>query len=231
MLSAVPSAAQDPSPAIGACQAESTQPPCPQTGRNSEEQDTEHKGSSGSHMFGVLPNYMTVERAGNIPPISARQKFKLASLGTFDPYVYPFVALVASLNESYGSGARGYFKQYTASLTDTVTGNFMTTAVLPSMLGQDPRYFERGAGGFLHRAAYAASRTVITRGDSGRPQFNASEIGGNAAAAALSNVYYPSADRTMTATLSRWGLQMMWDALSYELKEFWPDVRRRIHGP
>jgi hypothetical protein len=230
MLSAVPSAAQDPSPVISACRAESTPSPGPQTGGNSDEQDTD-KGPSGSHMFGVLPNYMTVERAGNIPPIGAHQKFKLASLETFDPYVYPFVALIASLNESYGSGARGYFKQYTASLTDTVTGNFMTTAVLPSILRQDPRYFERGSGGFLRRAGYAASRTVLTRGDSGRVQFNVSEIGGNAAAAALSNVYYPSADRTMSLTLSRLGLQVMWDALSNELKEFWPDVRRRIHGP
>jgi len=29
--------------------------------------------------------------------------------------------------------------------------------------------------------------------------------------------------------LSRWGMQVMWDTLSNELKEFWPDVRRKLH--
>jgi hypothetical protein len=80
----------------------------------------------------------------------------------------------------------------------------------------------------LSRVAYAASRSIVTRSDSGRPQFNISEIGGNALAAA--NAYYPSAERTVTATLSRWGMQVMWDTLSNELKEFWPDVSRKLHG-
>jgi hypothetical protein len=80
-----------------------------------------------------------------------------------------------------------------------------------------------------HRAGYAASRTFITRSRSGQTQFNLSGIGGNAAAAGVSNLYYPSEDRSLTQTLTRWGMQVMWDALSNELKEFWPDVRRKIH--
>lgn len=70
--------------------------------------------------------------------------------------------------------------------------------------------------------AYAASRIVITRGDSGRTQFNTSEFAGNAVAVTPSNAYYPAADKALSATLSRWGMQLMWDALSNELKKFWP---------
>ena len=65
----------------------------------------------------------------------------------------------------------------------------------------------------------------MTRGASGASQFNLSEIGGNALAAGVSNLYYPAADRTLTSTLTRWGTQLMWDAVSNELKEFWPDIR------
>jgi hypothetical protein len=71
---------------------------------------------------------------------------------------------------------------------------------------------------------------VITRSRSGQRQFNYSEIGGNGAAAAISNAYYPSEGRSLTDTLTRWGTQVMWDMLSNELKEFWPDIRRKIHN-
>ena len=33
------------------------------------------------------------------------------------------------------------------ALADNSSGNFLTTAVLPSALKQDPRYFEMGQGG------------------------------------------------------------------------------------
>jgi hypothetical protein len=153
----------------------------------------------------------------------------MASENTFDPWVYPFIGFVATINHSFGPGVSGFGKQYAASLTDNITGNFLTSAALPSLLRQDPRYFELGSGGIWHRAGYAASRIVVTRGDSGRPEFNVSEIGGNMLAASISNTYYPQANRTLTGTLSRWGMQLLWDALSNEMKEFWPDIRQKLH--
>ena len=60
---------------------------------------------------------------------------------------------------------------------------------------------------------------------------NYSDIAGNLGASAIANVYYASANRSTTATLTRWGAQVMWDALSNELKEFWPDIRKRIRSP
>ncbi len=184
---------------------------------------------SGDRIFGVLPNFGTVEGADRIPPDSIAQKFRMASLNSFDPYLYPFVGFVAAINHPRGSGAGGYGRQYGVSFADNTIGNFMTTAVLPSALHQDPRYYELGKGSVLHRIAYAASRSVITRGDSGARQFNVSELGGNLIAAGLSNAYYAPVDRTLTGTLGRWGMQVMWDTLSNEMKEFWPDIRRRLH--
>jgi hypothetical protein len=100
---------------------------------------------------------------------------------------------------------------------------------MPLAMGQDPRYFESGKGSLPRRFAYAASRSVITRGRSGRTQFNASEIGGNALAATVSNLYYTPSERTVTGTLTRWGTQVMWDTLSNEMKEFWPDIRAKLN--
>src|SRR5262245_52039681 len=192
--------------------------------------DSDPHGKSSGRLFGIFPNHTAVEGATEIESVNAAQKFKMAGLNTFDPVIYAFVGVMASVNRSYGGGASGYFKQYAASFTDNTSGNMMTTAVLPSLLRQDPRYFTKGQGSALGRLGYSVSRSVVTRGDSGHRQFNVSEIGGTAIAAGISNLYYPETERTLSDTMTRWGLQLMWDALSNELKEFWPDVRRKIHG-
>jgi len=185
-------------------------------------------------MFGVLPNNGTVEGATRILPISRKEMFKIAGENSFDPFVFPFVGVTAGLAQledqerEWGLNASGYGKRYAAALADNTIGNFMTSAIMPSLFRQDPRYFQLGEGGIWHRAGYAASRIVVTRSRSGQPQFNISEIGGNGAGALISNIYYPSTDRTVSDTLMRWGTQVMWDLLANEMKEFWPDLRRRI---
>jgi hypothetical protein len=123
---------------------------------------------------------------------------------------------------------KGYGLRYASGFGDQVIGNFMVGAVLPSVFWQDPRYFQSGKGSFWHRAGYALSRIIITRGDSGRTQFNVSEIAGNGIAAGIANWYHPASDRTLLETGQTWATQIGVDAFGYELKEFWPDIRRKV---
>jgi hypothetical protein len=184
---------------------------------------SEGEAPPSARMFGVLPNYTTVEEGRAAQPLTITQTFKMAARGSFDPYVFPFVGVVAGVNQSSN---KPYAQRYAIALADNSIGNFLTTAIMPSVTHQDPRYFQSGTGNIARRALYAASRSVITRGASSGAQFNLSEIGGNAIAAGVSNLYYTSsAERTVTAMLSRWVMQVTWDTLSNELKEFWPDIR------
>jgi hypothetical protein len=184
-------------------------------------------------LFGVLPNYLTVENASSLPPQTVRQKFKMEALSTFDPMEYPYIGVVAAIGQAsnsepaFGQGFSGYAKRYGAAFGDTMIGNFMTGAVFPSLLRQDPRYYQLGKGGAFHRIAYAACRVIITRSDAGRKEFNFSEFLGNGVAAGISNAYHP-APRTFTNSVSVWGTQIGWDAVSFEMKEFWPDIRRAL---
>ena len=179
---------------------------------------------------------MTVENAKKLPPLTAGEKFKLVAKGTFDRAEYPFIgteALVAQLDhddeQSLRQGLPGYAKRYALAFGDTTVGNFMTGAVVPSVLHQDPRYYQLGTGGFFHRALYAAGRVFVIRGDSGHNQFNASEILGNALAGGISNFYHPRGDRTLAGNVEVWYTQTAWDWVGFELKEFWPDLRRLLH--
>jgi hypothetical protein len=84
-----------------------------------------------------------------------------------------------------------------------VIATFMTTAVMPTLLHQDPRYFVLGVGGAWHRVAYAATRSFVTLDHSGHRQFNYSDVTGNAIAATAANLYHPVEDRSWSDTTTR----------------------------
>src|ERR1019366_9075939 len=183
-------------------------------------------------IFGVLPNYRTAD--GSIPfsPITTKQKFTIARKDTLD---YPSYALAAAFsglsqledsNPSFGQGIKGYARRYASAVADQDIGNFMTEAILPSLLHEDPRYFRKVHGTFKSRLLYAATRVLVTRTDAGNWRFNSSEFLGNGAVAALGNLYYPD-DRGFNSTMQRMGMQIGTDAISGVLKEFWPDIKNK----
>lgn len=192
-------------------------------------------GTSNDRLFYTLPNFLTVQNGNDLPPLTAKQKFSVVFRGSFDYVQYPWYGFLAGLSQAensepgYGQGAEGYGKRYGAAFADGTIENFMTGAVLPSILHQDPRYFQLGQGSFTHRAFYAASRNLITRGDDRRREFNYSEVVGGAIAAFISTYsYHPSADKTISNTMSVWGTQYGYDSLTLVIKEFWPDIRKKI---
>jgi hypothetical protein len=206
------------------------------TAQQGEQQQTpgQQKDTSHDRLFWALPNFLTVENAENVPPLTAGQKFKVVARGVFDPTEFVLVAFVAGLGQasdsdpSYGQGAQGYAKRYGTAYGDNAIENFMAYAVFPSLLHQDPRYYQLGHGGFKKRAGHALSRVVITRSDSGQAQFNYSEIFGAASAAAISTyTYHPQSERSFGNVATVWVTQMGWDAATYMVKEFWPDLRKK----
>jgi hypothetical protein len=185
-------------------------------------------------LFGVLPNYATVETEHQFGPLTVKDKFKLTEDSMFDPVTFPFIGLEALISQAqnsdpeYGQGLKGYGARYGTAYGDALFGTTMTTSVFPSLLHQDPRYFQLGSGSITHRSLYSVSRIFWTRNDDGNHGFNYSEIVGNLVAAGISNAYHPAQERTISNTMSVWGTDIMWDAVSNVAKEFWPDIRRKL---
>jgi hypothetical protein len=193
-----------------------------------------------NRLFYVLPNFLTVENAANVPPLSAGDKFKLVAKGCFDIGELTWYGALAGISQAantdavYGQGTAGYAKRYAVRFADGTIEDFMTRAVFPSLIHEDPRYYRMGQGTFWHRAGYALSRIVIARTDSGQTRFSYSEIFGSAVAAGISTyTYRPPGERTLSNALTTWGTQVGYDGLSFLLKEFWPDVHRKLRksGP
>jgi hypothetical protein len=215
-------------------------PPSPPAGTASKNQtqankdQTENRKGTDDRMFFVMPNFLTVENEAKVQPLTWKQKFSITARGSFDPYEFVTSGILAGIRQAensypaFGQGAAGYGKRYGTAFADQVDGNMMVGAVYPSILHTDPRYFQLGHGGFARRFGYAISRIFVTRRDSGGQLFNFAEPFGNATAIAISNFYYPSADRGLSSGLNGWGIQMAIDALGNELKEFWPDIHHAI---
>lgn len=206
-------------------------------------------GTSNDRLFFALPNFLSVPNA-KLPPLTPKDKFKVVALGTFDYVQYPWwgtIAAIAQADDSepaFRQGWLGYAKRYATTAGDSMIENFMVGAVFPSILHQDPRFYYSDKGGFAHRSAYAVSRIFVTRSDSGRARFNFSEIFGAATAAAISTyTYHPKStyvstpsnphefipsDRTFSNTVGVWGTQVGLDTITIVIKEFWPDVHRKL---
>ncbi|HSS99316.1 MAG TPA: carboxypeptidase-like regulatory domain-containing protein, partial [Terriglobales bacterium] len=166
-------------------------------GTNVEVAEEQIKVEEQQRVLKVIPNFY-VSYVPNAAPLIARQKFQLAWKTLIDPISFLVIGAVAGVQQSqnsfpgYGQGAQGYAKRYAASYGDLLSGTMIGSAILPSLLKQDPRYFYKGTGSKRSRALYALANAVICKGDNGHWQTNYSGILGSLAAGGLSNLYYPA---------------------------------------
>jgi hypothetical protein len=162
--------------------------------------EDEIKEEEKQRVLGVIPNFY-VTYLPHAVPLSSKQKFELAWKTAVDPVNFGITGVIAGVQQAqndfsgYGQGAQGFAKRYGASYADFVAGTFVGSAVLPSLLKQDPRYFYKGTGSKRSRILYALANAVICKGDNGHWQANYSSILGSLAAGGISNLYYPAKNR------------------------------------
>lgn len=158
------------------------------------------RAAEKQRLVGVVPNFYT-SYIYDAAPLTWKQKWSLAVRGTFDPVAVIGVGFAAGIEQAnnsfagYGQGASGYAKRYAAKFVDGRSSDLLTHAVFPTLFHQDPRYYYQGSGSFKSRLAHAVGSAFVTRSDSGRTEPNYSYLLGDVSAAALSNLYYPEANR------------------------------------
>jgi len=188
--------------------------------------------SDGSQSYMIAGRRMPVRF-----PYSPADKFRLFIKDTYDPFALMGEGFTAFYNQAQGSpyafggGARGYSRRFGAIVGTDFAGEFFGTFLFPSILRTDPRYFRKGEGGFGRRAAYALTRILITKRDSGGNTFNASNFLSGIATTAISNTYYPGRERGVWPTLERATINIGFDSLTALYREFWPEMAHTLHIP
>src|SRR3954471_8525352 len=168
-------------------------------------------------------------------PLTPGGKLKIAAFDAVHPLRIVGAAVSAGIAQAsdpypeWGDGGEGYAKRFGAAVADEASGHIFKGFLFPTLLRTDPRYFRKAQGGAIPRIGYAVTRVFVTRADSGHATFNASEFLGAASSAALSTVYYPRSGSSTNDAISRAGLGVASDMGWNVFKEFWPDIKKKLH--
>jgi hypothetical protein len=196
-----------------------------------EKAEEQLKQQERQRVAGVMATFNTTTNRDAVP-LSPGQKFRLFFRSSIDPWPFFLAGVVAGIgqasdsNPEWGQGMEGYAKRFGASYSDAFIGNFFGNAVLPIMLKEDPRYFQKGTGSATSRFLWAAGSTVWCRRDNGKWGPNYSNVAGNLIGAAISRAYYPPSQRTVSDTITD-GLTVSVEGIvGAEVIEFWPDLAR-----
>ncbi len=152
-------------------------------------------------VLGFIPNFYT-SYVPDAAPLAPKQKFELAWKSVSDPMTIVGAGFLAGIYQAadeyggYGQGAEGYFKRFGATYGGVFIGTFIDSALLPSLLKQDPRYFYRGTGTKKSRLMYALANAVMCKGDNKKYQVNYSAIAGSFITSGITFTYTPASDRT-----------------------------------
>jgi hypothetical protein len=189
------------------------------------------KEQETQRVAGVMATFNTTRNRDALP-LSSSQKYQLFFKSAFDPWPFGLSAFVAGIGQAedstpeWGGGTEGYAKRFGAGYADYFMGNFFGNAVLPSLLHEDPRYFQKGSGRAINRFLWAAASTVWCKRDKGGWGPNYANVGGNLIGSAIGRVYYPASDRTVSETITD-GLTVSAEGIvGAEVIEFWPDLAR-----
>ena len=192
------------------------------------------EGRQTKRILFMVPNFRAVSADAQLQPQEVSEKFKTASLDSLDYSSFLFYGIqsgISFVDKSYPEfhqGAAGYGRYYWHTTLDSTDENYWVEFIVPAALHQDTRYYTLGKGGFAKRFTYAFSRAFITRTDRGNETLNVSEMLGSGVSASISNLYYPSQERTLTKTYQRWVTNFVIDGGVFVFKEFWPDINDRF---
>jgi hypothetical protein len=204
--------------------------PTPSSVQSGEEQP--------KRIMGVMPNFRSVSAGQVVPEETFREKLVTSTEDNFD-YTSLFFAgwiaadsFVTKATPEFHQGAAGFARYYWHSVADQSIENYFVELIVPTITHEDSRYYAmgKGGGGFWKRTGYSLSRVLVTRTDSGKETFNYSEITGSAAAASVSNFYYPTKEQTVGNGLRNWGLDITYDSVTFMFHEFWPDISNSVFG-
>jgi len=169
--------------------------------------------------------------------LEIKDKFFLFLRDSVDPETFLSAGFDAGISQaenndaSFGQGGKGYAKRYGAGYTDEVQFRFFKEFTYPTIFSEDPRYYRMGQGAKGRRFLHAVAHAVVAYNDDGRPIFNYSEWLGEISGTSLSNLYHPGARRGFATAAQNVAIDVALDIGYDELREFWPEVARKLRLP
>jgi hypothetical protein len=169
------------------------------------------------------------------PPLTARDKARLAVRGVLDPFNLLTIAgtsaisIASNADSAYGPGFRGWGRLTGITLTEDITGEFFGTFLIPSIAHQDPHYHRMPNAPLKRRIEHCIYQVVWAQGDDGRGIFNYATVVGTAASEAVNNLYVPYREHSVSASGERYWTALATDPIGNFITEFVPDLAQHFN--
>lgn len=169
--------------------------------------------------------------------LEIKDKFFLYLRDAVDPETFLAAGFSASVSQAlnydptFGQGATGYGKRVGVDYIDQVQFRFFKEFAYPTLFSEDPRYYRLGQGSNKRRFWHAVEHVVVAHNDHGRRMFNFSEWLGEISGTSLGNLYHPGNRRGVGPAAQHIAIDVATDIGFDELREFWPEVARKLHLP
>ena len=177
-------------------------------------------------MPGLDPNHAS--------SLTEKEKLQIRAWRIVRPESLLFDGISAGLNEwkndpgSWGRDADGVAKRFGSAVGRSGVRE-MTGFGLDAILHTDPRAYRSTHTKFGPRLADALSQVVITHTDSGGRAPAFATVGSAFAAGQIQTVWMPANDAHVKDGLVSAGVILLGDAARNVLREFWPDIHRKLH--
>jgi hypothetical protein len=185
--------------------------------------------------FPIINWYARFLDGPQVKRMTPKQKAWLAVRDVADPFngvtilATSAIAVGSDSHSPYGPGMTGFGRYVGVSYTQDMTGEFIGTFLIPSVMHQDPHYHRLPTATLKRRIAHCMYQVVWTQGDSGKGMVNYADVVGFAIDDEIGNLYVPGRETNLPASAERYATGLALAPVDNFITEFLPDVARRIH--
>jgi hypothetical protein len=170
-----------------------------------------------------------------VKPLTPKEKAWLAVRNVADPFnavtilASSGIGVASDAHSPYGPGMPGFGRSVGVAYTQDMTGEFVGTFLIPSIMHQDPHYHRAPNDPIARRLLHCATQVFWTLGDNGKGMLNYANLVGFAIDDEVSNLYVPGRATNMPASAARYGIGFALAPTDNLITEFLPDLAKRIH--
>jgi hypothetical protein len=166
-------------------------------------------------------------------PLTAKERLKVYAKDLFSPFHFAMAGAAAGISQlqdvppEWRQGAEGYARRF-ANYYAYATTSSMLQMCGEDLLHEDNLYYGSGEHGVWKRVKYAVKSSVLARSSDGTRHISISQIGSTAGAAFISRLWQPRTNDSAGDGAVSFGISMATNAGINVIREFLPDVTRRL---
>lgn len=177
--------------------------------------------------------FMSGKTQDQFKPLTSKERLKIYSEDLISPVHFLLAGASAGITQlqnspaAWGEGAEGYGKRFANYYAEATVASVLQMGG-EDLLHEDNFYYGSGEHGIWRRVKYAVKSSVLARGRDGSQHFSISQVGSTAGAAFISRLWQPRSNDSAGDGAVSFGFAMATNAGVNVVREFLPDVTRRI---